>query len=173
MAEHRGHARRRCSLRDRTGTFQTQTKGMKRTQLAILILLVVVLGAGALLVVKRQTSSWTSSTDYLPEKVVSLPINEVAQIAIQQPQGQVNLKKSADTWVVVERADYPANFEMVSTLIRKVWELKAVQEVKVGPSQLGRLTLAQPGHGTESGTLVDFKNAEGKRLTALLFGKKY
>ena len=146
---------------------------MKRTQLAILILLVVVLGAGAFVLVKRRTTSWASRTDYLPEKVVSLPINDVAQVTIQQPEIQVNLRKKGDTWVVVERADYPANFEMVSTLIRKTWELKPVQEVRVGPSQLGRLSLLPPGKGADSGTLVDFKNAEGKRLAALLFGKKY
>ena len=146
---------------------------MKRTQLAILILLVVVLGAGAFMLLKRRTTSWASSTDYLPQKVVSLPINDVAQVTIQQPELQLNLKKKGDSWVVVERADYPANFEMVSTLIRKVWELKPVQEVKVGPSQLGRLSLAQPGHGADSGTLVDFKGADGRRLAALLFGKKY
>ena len=146
---------------------------MKRTQLAILILLVVVLGAAAFLLVKRRTTSWASSTDNLPEKVVSLPINDVAQVTIQQPEIQVNLKKKGDTWVVVERADYPANFEMVSTLIRKTWELKPVQEVKVGPSQLGRLSLLKPGQGADSGTLVDFKNAEGKRLAGVLYGKKY
>ncbi len=146
---------------------------MKRTQLAILILLLVVLGVAAFVLVQRRTTSWESSTDYLPGKVVSLPINDVAQVTIQQPETQITLKKKGDTWVVGERADYPANFEMVSTLIRKAWELKPVQEVKVGPSQLGRLSLLKPGQGAESGTLVDFKNAEGKRLAALLFGKKY
>ncbi len=146
---------------------------MKRTQLAILILLVVVLGAAAFLLARRSTTSWQSRTVTLPDKVVDLAINDVAQITIQQPKTQVNLKKKGDTWVVAERADYPANFEMISTLIRNVWELKPVQEVKVGPSQLGRLSLLEPGQGEKSGTLVDFKNADGKRLAALLFGKKY
>jgi Domain of unknown function (DUF4340) len=146
---------------------------MKRTQLAILILLVVVLGAAAFLLARRSTTSWQSSTEHLPDKLVSLPINDVAQITIQQPNAQVHLKKKGDTWVVADRADYPANFEMISTLIRKVWELKPVQEVKVGPSQLSRLSLLEPGQGEKSGTLVDFKNADGKRLTAVLFGKKY
>lgn len=146
---------------------------MKRTQLAILILLVVVLGAAAFLLARRSTTSWQSSTKDMPDKLVSLPINDVAQVTIQQPKAQVNLRKKGDTWVVADRADYPANFEMISTLIRKVWELKPVQEVKVGPSQLGRLSLLEPGQGEKSGTLVDFKNADGKRLVAVLFGKKY
>ena len=66
---------------------------MKRTQLAILVLLVVVLGAAALLLARRSTTSWRSSTEHLPDKLVSLPINEVAQVTIQQPKAEVNLKK--------------------------------------------------------------------------------
>jgi hypothetical protein len=147
---------------------------MKRSQLAILVLLVVVFGATALLLVTRSTTSWQSSSiGHLPDKVVHLPINDVARITITQPGGQVNLLKKGDQWVVAERADYPANFEMIGTFLRKVWELKPVQEVKVGPSQLGRLELLEPGQGSNSGTLIDFKDAGGKRLAALLIGKKY
>ena len=146
---------------------------MKRTQLAILVLLVIVFGAVALLLIRRSTNSWQSSIGHLPDKVVHLPINDVAQITITQPGGKVDLLKKGDKWVVAERADYPANFEMIGTFIRKVWDLKPVQEVKVGPSQLGRLDLLEPGHGSNSGTLVDFKDAKGKRLAALLIGKKY
>jgi hypothetical protein len=146
---------------------------MKRTQLVVLILILVVVGIAAWLLAKRSTTSWQSSTSHLPEKVVSLPINDVAQISIQQPDKQVNLTKKGDTWVVPEKSNYPANFEMISGLIRKVWELKPVQEVKVGESQLGRLSMLPPGHGSESGTLVEFKNASGQRLAALTVGKKY
>jgi Domain of unknown function (DUF4340) len=146
---------------------------MKRSQLVILVLLVVVLGAAAWLLAKRSTTSWQSSAGHLTDKVVSLPINDVAQVTIKQPEAEVNLVKKTDTWVVAERADYPADFEMISTLIRKVWELKPVQELKVGPSQLGRLSLVEPGKDVNSGTLVDFKAADGKRLAALLLGKKH
>ena len=146
---------------------------MKRGQLAILIFLVVVLGAAAFLLLRRSTGSWQSSGSHLSDKVVKLDLNQVAQVSIQEPEGAINLKKKNDSWVVTERNDYPANFEMISTFSRKVWELKPVQELKVGPSQLGRLTLLEPGQGTNSGTLVDFKDENGKRLTALLLGKKY
>jgi hypothetical protein len=171
MVEHRRHAGGRRAFWAGNGALQAQV--MKRTQLAILILLVVVLGAAAFLLARRSTTSWQSGTEHLPDRLISLPINDVAQVTIQQLKSQVNLRKKGDTWVVTDRADYPANFEMVSNLIRKVWELKPVQEVKVGPSQLGRLSLLEPGQGEQSGTLVDFKNAAGKRLAALLFGKKY
>jgi hypothetical protein len=147
---------------------------MKRTQLGILLLLLIVLGATAWWLLARRTHSWqSSSTHELPAKLVSLPINDVTKVTITQPTGQLNLVKKGDLWVVAERDDYPANYEMVSSLIRKVWELKPVQQVDVGPSQLGRLELLDPGKGSNAGTLVDFKDAQGKSLAKLLFGKKY
>jgi hypothetical protein len=146
---------------------------MKRTQFVILILLLVVLGAAAFFFLQRSTTSWQSNTGRQTEKIVNLPINQVAQVVIQQPETEINLKKKGDSWVVPARHDYPANFEMISTLIRQVWELKPVQELKVGQSQLGRLSLLEPSQGANGGTLVDFKDEGGKRLAALLVGKKY
>ena len=146
---------------------------MKRTQLAILVLLVIVLGAAAWFLIARRTGLWQSSAGHLPDRIVALPMNDVARVTITQPAAKVNLVKKDNTWVVAERANYPADFEVISTFIRKVWELKPVQEVKVGASQLGRLELIEPGTGDNSGTLVDFRDAAGKRLAALLFGKKY
>ena len=89
---------------------------MKRTQLAILILLVVFFGAAALLLVKPSTNSWQSSIGHLPDKVVHLPINDVAQITITQPSGKADLLKKGGKWVVADRANYPANFEMIGTV---------------------------------------------------------
>jgi hypothetical protein len=74
---------------------------------------------------------------------------------------------------VKERADYPASFQEVSELLRKLWELKTVQDVKVGPSQLPRLELIEPGKGDKAGTLVQFLGADGKLLSAVLVGKKH
>jgi hypothetical protein len=146
---------------------------MKRTQLIVLILLAVVLGAAAWFLTTSSTTSWQSSTGRGGEKVVNLPINDVAAIRIKQPEEEVNLEKRGDKWVVAERANYPANFETISTFIRQVWELKMGQAVKAGPSQLSRLELLDSGKGADAGTLVEFKDARGKRLTALRFGKKY
>jgi len=146
---------------------------IKRKQLVVLILVAGALGIAAWFVVSRSTTSWQSNTGQTGKKVVDFPINDVAAISIKQPDKEVNLEKKGDKWVVAERANYPANFETISTFIRQVWELKPGQEVKVGPSQLGRLELLKSGKGAEAGTLVEFKDAQGKRLAAFRFGKKY
>lgn len=146
---------------------------MKGKQLAILLLLAVLAGGVWIYLRKENRSSWSETGG--GGKVVDFPINDVARLKIKTATSELNLVKKNDTWTVQERADYPANFVQVSNLLRKLWELKTVQEVKVGPSQLPRLELLEPGKdaGDKAGTLVEFIGADGKTLTALLLGKPH
>src|SRR4051794_20001240 len=111
---------------------------MKGKTLAILLVLVVALGAIWYFVSQRGRASF-STTGGGGAKVIEFPLNDVTRVDIKSADGEVNLVKKGDQWVVQERADYPANFEQVSSMLRKLWELKTVQDVKVGPSQLPRL----------------------------------
>jgi hypothetical protein len=145
---------------------------MKGKQLALLLVLVVVLGGAWYFLSERNRASW-SETGGAGGKVVEFPINDVARLTIKSSTGEVNLVRKDSGWTVQERADYAANFEQVSDLLRKLWDLKTVQEVKAGPSQLPRLELVEPGQGTNAGTLVEFKDKDGKTLNAVLLGKKH
>ena len=146
---------------------------MKAKQVTLLLILLVVFGGLGLFFYKRNTESWKQSATASNAKIASFSLNDVARITIKTSAAELNLEKKDDVWKVKERADYPANFDMISGLIRKIWELQAVQDVPVGPSQLGRLQLLPPGQGANSGTLLDFKDGKDKRLAALLLGKKY
>jgi hypothetical protein len=145
---------------------------MKGKQLAIVLVLLVVLGGVALFLNHRNSASWSESATTSSGKVLDFPLNDVSQVTIKESGTELNLAKKGDVWTVKERADYPADFDKVSALLRKLWELKPVQDVKVGPSQLARLQLTEPAAGSASSTLLDLKGAAGKRLAALLLGKK-
>jgi hypothetical protein len=146
---------------------------MKGKQLALLLVLVVVVGGVSWYLQKSNRSSWSETGAGAGGKVVNLALNDVARVVVKASDGEVNLVKKDEAWTVQERADYPAAYEKVSDLLRKVWDLKTVQEVKVGPSQLPRLELVEPGKEGATGTLLEFKDKDGKRLEALLLGKKY
>ena len=149
---------------------------MSSRQVTFIAILAVLLGAVALVLFKRGASSWESATTPMREKVVTFPLNDVAHLVMKDATAEVNLIKKEDQWVVKERADYPANFEQVSRLLQKIWELKPVQSIKVGPTQFGRLNLIEPGgsaNDNNSGTLLDLRDKNDKRITALLLGKEY
>lgn len=145
---------------------------MKGKQLFILLLLVGILGGAWYYLSKGTAESWSESAAD-GGKVIEFPINDVTRVTIKHGATEVNLAKKGDAWTVQERGDYPANFELVSGLLRKLWELETVQEVKVGPSQLPRLELVEPGKGDNSGTLVQLSAADGKPMSSLVLGKQY
>ena len=132
------------------------------------------IGAVSLGVFKRNASSWQQTEPTQGKVVKEFALNDVAQIEIKSSQSDLNLVKKDGRWCVKERDNYPASFEQVSDLVRKLWELKPVQVIKAGPSQLGRLNLVEPGPDAKSaGTLVDLKDGNGVRIRAVLLGKKY
>lgn len=144
---------------------------MKAKQLVIIIVVLLGVGAAALWLSKRNQESWSSSATRTDAKVITFPLNDVAHVTIKGAGAEINLVKKQDVWTVRERADYPADFQKVGQLIRKLWELKPVQDIKIGPSQLARLQLTEPTAEPNSGTLIELKDAGDKRLSALLLGK--
>jgi hypothetical protein len=147
---------------------------MNRKQLTLLLVLGVVVGGLAWSITRRNTASFQSSGASLGQKVLpNFPLNDVAQIGVREGTNEVKLTRHDDVWQVSERQGYPANFTEVGDLLRKMWDLKAVETEEVGSSQYGRLQLLDPGPGTNAATLVEFKDASGKTAAAVLLGKKH
>lgn len=147
---------------------------MNRKQVVFLIIALVVIGGAGLLVYKNRSKSWETSGAELGAKVVKdFPMNDVEQIRIKQHDGEVNLVKKNDLWVLQERNGYPANFGNISDFVKKVWELKVARPVPVSEKQLARLELTPPDKGTNAGTMVEFKEKGGKTAASLLLGKKH
>lgn len=144
---------------------------MKSKQLAIMLTVAAVLGGAAWILKQNNDDTWSDTAGGAGGKVIALPVNEVARLAIQSSSGTVNLVRKDDAWTVQERGDYPANFERVGDLLRKVWDLKTVQTLQAGPSQLARFDITEPDKGP--GTRVSFQDKDGKSLGALLLGKKF
>ena len=144
---------------------------MNRKQLTLLIVVAAVLGGLGWVAYEKQNKAYTESTQKMGGKVLpGFPLNDVEQLTIKQKSGELHLAKKDDAWVVKERSDYPANFNNISDLIRKFWELKVAKPVKVGPSRLPVLELVAPDKGP--GTLVEFKDKSGKTINAVLLGAK-
>ena len=147
---------------------------MNRKQFVILLVAGVIAALVGLNVSKRNRESFKTSDSGAQKLIPNFPINEIGQLRIKQSTGEVNLVKKDDLWRVKERADYPANFTELGDFLRKVQDLKTIEEVKVGPSQMGRLELNSPDKGgSNTATLVEFKDGKGANLKTLLLGKKY
>ena len=147
-----------------------------------LITILVALGLVAVGVVwKFSSGSGTASGRQslaLDRALPDFPLNEVVSIQIKNQKEEVNLALQGETWGVKERDAYPANFDFVKDLVTKAHDLRVIEQVKIGQSQLGRLQLVSPAAETakeakpeQVGTLVIFKKANDQELGRMLLGK--
>ncbi len=148
---------------------------MNQKQFIILIVLLAILGGSGWYIQQGRNHAASEGEQGTGGKLMgdSFQINDVAQIHIVQGTNEVSLVKKQDLWRVAERKDYPANFSSISDFLIKLRDIKVVQKDEVGDADLARLQLSAPGHGTNSGTLLEFKNADGKVMTSLLLGKMH
>jgi hypothetical protein len=145
---------------------------MKRKQLFILLILVVVLG-GIGYYLRPDKEFKKGGNPSVGKKLFGeLPINDVSQITIKQATNELGLAKKDNLWRVRERNDYPANFADISEFLIKAKDIKIVQTETVGSSLLGRFALA-PGQGTNSPVIVDLRDQGGKLIKSFLLGKKH
>lgn len=144
---------------------------MKRKQLLILLVIAVVLALGGTAYQLSQSATWSTAKSER-EIFPNLPINDVAKIQIKAGNDKLTLQKESSGWQVVERAGYPADFAKIRDLIRSLWELKAVREMQIGPTQFGRLKILPPGPGENTGIQIDLLDSNGKAISTLVLGKK-
>ena len=141
---------------------------------AVLVVLLAVLGGGAVLVYEQQHARAPSNVEQLGQPLLKgLAAPAIAAIRIAQPKSIITLERKGDSWVIDERGGFPADFDKVRAFVLEAIELKIGQSEAIGAQDRARLQLLEPDKGDGAGTLVEFRAADGKPLARLLVGKKY
>jgi hypothetical protein len=134
----------------------------------VLLVLLAVLGGGALLIRQQAGSQKPAGSEALGQPLLKgLQAADVATIAIRQPKGALTIAKKDDRWVIAERDGFPADFDKVRDFVLKAIALKVGQSEPIGDQDRARLNL------DASGTAVEFLGAGGKPLARLALGRKY
>ena len=135
---------------------------------AILVVLLVILGGGALLYQYQERSQRPGNSDTLGRPLLKdLKAAEVAAIRIVEPKATLTVRQKEERWVLAERGDFPADMAKVRDFVVQALSLKVGQSEAIGDKDRARLNL------DESGTQVEFGGADGKPLSKLVVGKKY
>lgn len=135
---------------------------------AILVILLAMLGGGALLYQNREAARRPANAAAMGQKVFpDLKAADVAAIRIVEPKAALTLQRSDQGWVVTERSGFPADLAKVREFVLKAIELKVGQSEPIGDKDRARLNL------DGSGTQVQLNGADGKPVAKLVVGKKY
>lgn len=134
----------------------------------ILVILLAILGGGALLYQYQERSRRPDNAATLGRPLFKdLKAAEVAAIRIVEPKSTLTVQKKGDRWVLAERADFPADVGKVRDFVLQALSLKVAQSEPIGEKDRARLNV------DDSGTRVEFVGAEGKPLSRIVVGKKH
>ena len=135
---------------------------------AILVVLLVILGGGALLYQYQERSQRPLNSGVLGRPLLKeLKAAEVASIRLVEPKATLTVRQKDERWVLAERGDFPADMAKVRDFVVQALSLKVGQSEPIGDKDRARLNL------DESGMQVEFGGADGKALSKLVVGKKY
>jgi len=147
---------------------------MNKKQLVTLLIVVIVMAIAGTVVRRAQVDSWNQGEAGSQELVLpDFPANDVVKVVITDKEGTATLTKKDGKWIVLERHDYPADYEKLGGLVHDLLELRITQVVKAGKSQYGRLDLLPPSEEGETGTELAFFDASDKKIASLLLGKEH
>ncbi len=105
-----------------------------------------------------------------------LPVNDVTAITIKSSEGTVNLEKGKKVWRVLEKSSYPADFNEITDLVRKVKDIKIGRVFTADGEILARQTLKLPGEENaskeEMGIRITLKGADKRVVADFVAGKE-
>jgi hypothetical protein len=134
----------------------------------VLLILLAVLGGGALLVQQKAGELKPADAAGLGQPLFKdLQAAQITTIAIREPGATLTLVARDGRWSIAERAGFPADFDKVRDFTLKALALKIGQSEPIGEKDRARLNL------DASGTAVEFLGADGKPLARLVAGRKY
>ncbi len=135
---------------------------------AALVALLVLLGGGALYFQQQGQSQRPAAAAALGQPLLpDLKAADVASIHIREPKAGLTLERKGERWVIAERGGFPADLDKVREFVLLAIGLKVGQREPIGDPDRVRLQL------DAAGTLVEFRDAQGKALASLVVGKKY
>ncbi|MCC7274627.1 MAG: DUF4340 domain-containing protein [Alphaproteobacteria bacterium] len=146
---------------------------MRKTTFLVLVgAAVVTTAAAAWVTVGRGTGAPTARAGeiFLPE--LQRRANDVREVVLVRNNGTATLKQDGDRWILVEKANYPANGEQVRRVVVELAELRLVEGKTRKPDLYGRLQVEDPTSKDGRSTQMTLKDGQGKVIADVVIGRR-
>jgi hypothetical protein len=147
---------------------------MKSKTVLTLVVAVALLAAVAA-VMLRPWENDAEQSDFGQMVFSDLPFQKVEKIRVVSSTATVTLAKGPGGWNVVEKGNYPADFDKISELVKKLRETKVGRQFSADPEVLDRLGLLPPSEAgvdpEKSAKQLVLLDGENRPLADILVGK--
>jgi Domain of unknown function (DUF4340) len=97
-------------------------------------------------------------------------LGDVASVTVSHDNATMTFIRHGDSWLVVDKGNYPANTAKISQIVRAMADLTLVEPKTQRPDLYPRLEVEDPGNGKSA--LVTVKDKSGGDLAAAIVGKR-
>lgn len=147
---------------------------MNKRQVIVLWIIAVILAASVAVIKFTSSQANAVATERMPGATLfeAFPAAQVTSIRIAGADGEITVKKDQDSWVVVERDNYPARTSMVIEFLRTLAEVEVTRAIEAGPSFAARFGMDPDAKSSgDRGLTATFTDASGTQLAMVSFGK--
>lgn len=147
---------------------------MKPRTVLILWIIALALGVSVFAVKKSAGDDLKNKTDRTAGQtlIADFPAKEITSIHLADAELSVTLEQKDGDWIVAERDGFKANSTEIASFLRTLIDLKVTQGIEAGPSFAPRFGMDEASSDpAQRGITATFKNASGKNLATISFGK--
>ena len=142
-----------------------------KTFVAFTAVTVVLLIAAIWLIATQRGVSTVPSAGARVFPGLASDVNKAAEVTIVNFKGKWTLKRIGETWVLVEKQNYPVPLDRVKSLLVAMTELKQLEPKTKDPSRYDRLGVEEIGPKESQAVSITVKDDSGKTIAAGILGK--
>lgn len=101
-------------------------------------------------------------------------LNSVAAVWIKTNENSLLIQKEGNAWKIQNDTQLiNADVAAIGQLVNSVKNLKPIEEIEIDPARFADFEIMEPdGVSKNTGTLLELRDNESKRIAALVLGKK-
>jgi hypothetical protein len=146
---------------------------MKPATLVILAVATVLLALGTVWIDSRAPVYRSGTGGALVFPDLATEINDAAKLTVETADQKVTVERKGEGWVVADKYDYPAKFDLVKQELVGLAQLKTVEAKTAEPSLYARLEVEDVSQKGAKGELLTLEDAKGGKLAGLILGKRH
>ena len=148
---------------------------MNKKQLLISLAVLVALCFIVFNLLKKDSSSWNNSRYSAGGENIfaNLDVNKIGKLTVSCGTEVSNIVRNENGWTISEKGNYPADFQKIAYFLGTLADVKSVQDVKAGKSQLEKLALGDGDKEKGNTVLVELYEESGKKSNSILLGKMH
>jgi hypothetical protein len=100
-------------------------------------------------------------------------VNDVASVTVKQKSGEYTLVKANDSWGLAEKGNYAIDMESVRKVLLAIAEMHKLEAKTADSTRYATFGVQDPDVEGSASALVTLKDASGKELAQLVYGKEH